>query len=330
MHEAVDSFLNHLVVEKGFSLNTLEAYKNDLHQFIEFAGGDTGTNGASRSSNGGGRTWQQVDLNLLTEYVSNLRKKRSYRDSTTARKIAALKSFFNFLVQEEAISQDPTEFLGSPRVGRTLPKFLSEEEVEQLLDLASSAEGPEAARDWAILELLYATGLRVTELISLNVIDANLTDGYVRCLGKGGKERIVYTYPRAVQVLSSYIQNARPLLLKSPQSNGAGRQRTLARDVGNTDKAEEKALFLNRRGERLTRQWIWAILKNYAHKAGLDKPLTPHVLRHSFATHMLRGGASLRHVQELLGHSSITTTQVYTHLTNEHVRQEFDRSHPRS
>lgn len=340
MREAVVSFLNHLVVEKGFSRNTLEAYKNDLHQFIEFAdpkvasnGSKGSTNGSKDSSNGGNPLhlkWQQVDLNLLIDYVSSLRMNKSYRDSTTARKVAALKSFFNFLVQEETIHQDPTEFLGTPRVGRNLPKFLTEEEVDRLLDLAATSEGPEAARDRAILELLYATGLRVTELISLDVGDVNVKEGYVRCLGKGSKERIAYTYTSAAQVLSAYIQKGRPLLLKPTPANGRLRRSGLASGTVKPDKAEEKALFLNRRGDRLTRQWIWAILKNYAQRAGLGKSITPHVLRHSFATHMLRGGASLRHVQELLGHSSITTTQVYTHLTNEHVRQEFERSHPRS
>jgi len=220
-----------------------------------------------------------------------------------------MKSFFNFLVQEGAIEQDPTEFLSAPRVGRSLPKFLSEEEVERLLDQAAKEDSPEGKRDCAILELLYATGIRVSELVSLNVQDTNLQDGYVRCMGKGAKERIAYVYPRAVQALRAYMEEAR-LLLLSP--------------------VEEKALFLNHRGDRLTRQWVWTILKAYARKASLDKPITPHILRHSFATHLLRGGASLRHVQELLGHSSITTTQVYTHLTSEHVRNEYDRSHPRA
>ena len=322
MREHVDSFLNHLVVEKGFSWNTLEAYRNDLYQLINYLQEWTPSTNSwqadsenaqakdspsvSKMSQGG---WRQVELGVLTDYISSLRGKRSYRDTTTARKIAAMKSFFNFLVQEGAIEQDPTEFLSAPRVGRSLPKFLSEEEVERLLDQAAKEDSPEGKRDCAILELLYATGIRVSELVSLNVQDTNLQDGYVRCMGKGSKERIAYVYPRAVQALRAYMEEAR-LLLLSP--------------------VEEKALFLNHRGDRLTRQWVWTILKAYARKASLDKPITPHILRHSFATHLLRGGASLRHVQELLGHSSITTTQVYTHLTSEHVRNEYDRSHPRA
>ena len=321
MKESVDSFLNHLVVEKGFSQNTLEAYKNDLLQFIKYA--------QVRLTESGDATWANVDLGLLVDYVSSLRGKNGYRDATTARKVAALKSFFNFLVEEEAIDEDPTEFLSAPRVGRSLPKFLSEDEVERLLDQAAEEDSPEGKRDRAILELLYATGLRVSELVSLNVNDINLQEGYVRCLGKGSKERMAYIYPRAVEVARDYIDGARNLLLsagsRSSNGNGAGASRD-HREA----KAGEKALFVNQRGERLTRQWVWSVLKACAKKASLDKHITPHVLRHSFATHMLRGGASLRHVQELLGHSSITTTQVYTHLTSEHVRREYDKSHPRS
>ena len=326
MKETVESFLNHLVVEKGFSRNTLEAYRNDLYQFIDFAGGNVGPANGNGSEDG----WQRVDLNLLTDYVSSLRGKRSYRDTTTARKVASLKSFFNFLVQEEAVSSDPTEFLVAPRTGRTLPKFLSEEEVAGLLKGASGDRSPEGLRDSAILELLYATGLRVTELVSLNIGDVNLEEGFLRCMGKGSKERIAYLYPRAVDVLRDYVESARPRLLatRGVRSKTAGKASSTG--PGKRTDASERALFLNQRGDRLTRQWVWTILKNCARKASLDKPITPHILRHSFATHMLRRGASLRHLQELLGHSSITTTQVYTHLTDEHVRREFDRSHPRA
>ena len=332
MKESVDSFLNHLVVEKGFSRNTLEAYRNDLHQFVDFAQArlQGSIDGAASSE----AAWGRVDLGLMTDYVASLRGKRGYRDTTTARKVAALKSFFNFLVQEESIPQDPTELLSAPRVGRNLPKFLSEEEVERLLDRASREESPDGRRDWAILELLYATGLRVSELVSLNTHDVNLQDGYLRCMGKGSKERIAYVYPRAVEALRVYTEEARPLLMptvrRQATANGQTASDGSAETRNGARRAGEKALFVNQRGARLTRQWVWAILKSNAEKASIHKPITPHILRHSFATHMLRGGASLRHVQELLGHSSITTTQVYTHLTNEHVRQEFDRSHPRS
>ncbi len=302
MQEPIDSFLNHLVVEKGFSHNTLEAYRNDLYQFFSYVEGNLpSVNGAS--------TWQQVDLAMLTNYVFSLRGKKSYRDSTVARKVAAIRSFFSFLVLEGHIEKDPSESLSAPRPGRSLPKHLSEEEVERLLSAAKGQKTPEGHRDWAILELLYATGLRVTELISLDLQNVNVNEGHVRSMGKGGKERFTYLYARAVSVLDDYLKNARPKL---------------------TSNKKEKAVFLNRRGERLTRQWVWAILKASAKRAGVDKPITPHVLRHSFATHMLQGGAPLRHVQELLGHASITTTQIYTHLTNDHVREEYEKAHPRS
>ena len=301
MRDMVDSFLNHLVVERGFSQNTLEAYRNDLYQLSD----DIQAHLPSLENT----VWQKVDLDLLTSYVSSLRGKRGYRDSTIARKVAAIKSFFAFLVQEGQIEDDPTEFLISPRVGRHLPNFLTEEEMDRLLDNPSRQSTPDGVRDSAIRELRYATGLRVSELVSLNVQDMNFEDGYILCMGKGSKERMVYLYPKVKEILSDYLEQARPKL---------------------TARQEERALFLNRRGERLTRQWVWSIIKNSAKQAGIDKPLTPHVLRHSYATHMLRGGASLRHVQEMMGHASITTTQVYTHLTNDHVRQEYDKSHPRS
>lgn len=302
MQEPINSFLNHLVVEKGFSHNTLEAYRNDLYQFLDYVK-------VTLPSVNGAKTWREIDLNLLTDYVFNLRGKKSYRDSTTARKVAAIRSFFGFLVLEGQIEKDPTESLSAPRPGRTLPNHLSEEEVGRLIDRAKDQHTPEGQRDWAILEILYATGLRVTELVSLNLEDVNLEEGYVRSLGKGGKERLTYLHERAASTLTSYLKGARPKL------------------AGNS---KEKAIFLNRRGERLTRQWVWAVLKAGAKRANIDKTIAPHVLRHSFATHMLQGGAPLRHVQELLGHASITTTQIYTHLTSEHLREEYEKAHPRS
>ncbi len=304
MVESVKSFLEHLIVEKGFSRNTLEAYRNDLGQFQEFLQEhvDGSPNGIP--------PWTKVDLNLLNEYVVDLKDRKGYRDTTSARKVAAIKSFFSFLLLNGEIAEDPTESLGSPRVGRTLPKFLAEEDVTRLLEQAAQAGTPESRRDATILELLYATGLRVSELVSLNVPDIDFQESYIRCWGKGSKERIVYLYPKAVTELRNYLDTARVTLLGSHK--------------------DETALFVNHRGERLTRQWVWNILKTYSKKAGIDQDITPHTLRHSFATHLLQNGASLRHVQELLGHSSISTTQVYTHLTNHHLRQEYEKSHPRA
>jgi integrase/recombinase XerD len=304
MKEAINSFLQHLIVEKGFSRNTLEAYRNDLNQFKDFV--QEHLNGAASESN----PWQQVDLGLLNEYIDELRGRKGYRDTTTARKVAAIKSFFSFLSLNGMISEDPTESLGSPRVGRTLPMCLSPEEVSRLLDEAGQAGTPESHRDATILELLYATGLRVSELVSLNVPDIDFQESYIRCWGKGSRERVAYLYPKALAELKNYVETSRVALVGL--------------------RKDETALFVNHRGERLTRQWVWNILKTYSKKAGVDERITPHTLRHSFATHLLQNGASLRHVQELLGHSSISTTQVYTHLSNHHLRQEYEKSHPRA
>ena len=304
MDRAISSFLQHLIVEKGFSPNTSEAYRNDLKQFWDFL--EERRNGSSD----GAYLWESVDLNLLNDYVTNLRGVKGYRDTTTARKVAAIRSFFGFLFENSAISQDPTESMGSPRVGRSLPKFLSKDEVAHLLEIAERAVGNEARRDATILELLYATGLRVGELVSLNVTDIDLQESYIRCWGKGSKERMVYLYPKALRELKIYLGQAREALLRSHKS--------------------QLALFVNHRGERLTRQWVWNILKVYGEKAGISQRITPHTLRHSFATHLLQNGASLRHVQELLGHSSISTTQVYTHVTGNHLHREYEKSHPRA
>ena len=304
MDQTISSFLQHLVVEKGFSRNTSEAYRNDLNQFWDFVQGNR--NGHSSSA----FAWSQVDIDLLNKYIEDLRVRKGYRDTTTARKIASVKSFFGFLFESSIITQDPTESLGSPRVGRSLPKYLSEEDVTRLLDTAYKEGSNESQRDAVIMELLYATGLRVGELASLNIQDVDTEESYIRCMGKGSKERIVHLYPKALEELKRYFKGARLAML------GARRA--------------EPALFVNHRGERLTRQWVWTILKTYAQRAGINQSITPHTLRHSFATHLLQNGASLRHVQELLGHSSISTTQVYTHLTNGHLQKEYARSHPRA
>ena len=307
MKETVNAFLQHLVVERGFSQNTLDAYSNDLNQFRDFVAKylNVSDNGPSAFD-----VWRTVDLDLLNAYISELRDKKGYRDSTTARKVAAVRSFFGYLSANDLINEDPTENLGSPRVGRSVPKFISESDVKLLLSTAADTGTSEGRRDSSILELLYATGVRVSELVALNVQDIDFEEGFIRAWGKGSKERIVYLYPEALSNLREYIGGARADLV----SNRKG----------------ETALYINNRGERLTRQWVWNILKTAAKKSGVDPKITPHTLRHSFATHLLQNGASLRHVQELLGHSSISTTQVYTHLTDSHVREEYERSHPRA
>ncbi|MDP6454061.1 MAG: site-specific tyrosine recombinase XerD [SAR202 cluster bacterium] len=301
MKENVDSFLNYMTVERGVSPNTLAAYRNDLHQLTEFL--------ESRSGESeDGVNWSEVGDDDIAAYVLRLHD-LGYSDTTRARKVASAKSMFGFLVQEGDVQRDPTENLSAPRVGRSLPDALTVDEVERLITAPDSQRTPESLRDRAMLELLYATGMRVTEMVSLDIDDIDLQSGAVRCLGKGGKERMIPIHPRAIEIVSDYLQHGRP---------------------DHEGKNSQRAAFLNRRGVRLTRQGFWLILKNYVNQVGLTKKITPHTLRHSFATHLLRGGAQLRHVQELLGHASITTTQVYTHLTTEHVRMEYDKAHPRA
>ena len=207
------------------------------------------------------------------------------------------------------MKDNPIRDVQSPRIGRPLPNPISVSQVRRLLEQPAKLSTPEAKRDRAMLELLYASGMRVSELVSLNLDDIDTEGGYVRCFGKGHKERLIPIYDQAARAVKEYIEGTRPQLVHT---------------------TDEKALFLNLRGERLTRQGFWQILKGYAKSANLDTDVTPHTLRHSFATHMLSGGADLRSVQELLGHANISTTQVYTHLTTEHIRRAYEKSHPRA
>ena len=302
MEQEIQDFLNFLLVEKGFSGNTLEAYSNDLSQLVEFLG----SHEVKRIER-----WADVDKAAIISFILSL-KERQYAPATLARKAAAVKSFFRFLTAEGILAQDPTEDVDSPKVNKPLPKYLSIEEVNALLEQPVRNHGPDGLRDRAMLELLYATGMRVSELVGLNIEDVELEEGFVRCLGKGSKQRQVPIHPEASDVVLTYLTKGRPALTKSGASGS------------------NEALFLNRRGERLTRQGLWLILKGYASQAKLSAGVTPHVLRHSFATHMLQRKADLRHVQGWLGHANISTTQVYTHLTRDHVRQAYDAAHPRA
>jgi integrase/recombinase XerD len=300
MKENIESFLNYLAVEKGFSQNTGFAYRNDLYQLASFVEEEAARRGSTPS-------WPSFGRQGILSYLLNL-KERNYAATTIARKVAAMRSFFDFMVNEGNIKENPSQDIASPKVGRALPKPISFSQVRRLIDEPARQSKSEAQRDTAILHLLYASGMRVSELVSLNLNDVDLVGGFVRCFGKGHKERIIPIAPRAAQTVDEYLKALRPRLAHSP---------------------EESALFLNARGERLTRQGLWQILKEYAKSVELEG-ITPHTLRHSFATHMLSGGADLRSVQELLGHANISTTQVYTHLTTDHIRQTYEKSHPRA
>ena len=306
MRETVKAFLDYLTSERGLSGNTISAYGNDLYQLVDVL-----------EERGhlpqGNNKWESVDQPQLTQYALELQE-RGYSPTTRARKIASARSLFNFLLDEGIVSHDPTEYLTSPRIGRALPKSLSEEETVLLLQEAAKGNTFETQRDVAMIELMYATGMRVSEVVSLDVSDLSLSERQVRCLGKGFKERLINLHEQAIEALEAYLKEARPQLISQRKK----------------DAERENALFLNQRGERLTRQGFWLILKGCGRKANIKTPVTPHTLRHSFATHMLRGGASLRYVQEILGHASISTTQVYTHLAEEQVQDDYDKAHPRA
>ena len=301
MKEDINSFLTYLSVEKGYSENTVAAYRNDLCQLADFAAEEAAKRGSTAS-------WASFDRQGMLSYLLNL-KERNYAPSTIARKVAAARSFFDFMVAEGNIKDKPSQNIDSPKIGRPRPKPISHGQAIKLLEQSAKLSTPEARRDRAMLELLYASGMRASELVALNVSDIDTEGGYARCFGKGHKERVIPIYQRAASAIEEYIKGSRPHLTHSDA---------------------ETALFLNRRGERLTRQGLWQILKGYAKSAELDKEITPHTLRHSFATQMLGGGADLRTVQEFLGHANISTTQVYTHLTTEHVRRTYEKSHPRA
>ena len=298
MFTEIDTFVNHLAVERGLSANTLAAYRNDLSALAKF----------QCPKNKPAISWGSVKERDIRNFLDDL-DKRGYSLATKSRKIASAKSFFNFLKSEGIIHNNLMEEVRQPRSGQVLPKALSIEEVDLLLNFKSEKQSTEDLRDGVMVELMYAAGLRVSELVGLNVRDVDLDVGSVRTIGKGYKERIIPLYETAVESISEYVTIIRPIHSQSQK---------------------QEALFLNRRGSRLTRQAVWLRLRKLAITVGISDKITPHMLRHSFATHLLHGGASLRHVQELLGHSNIATTQIYTHLTDKHIRNEYAKAHPRA
>lgn len=312
MQSDVERFLRVLEVERGFSVNTIFAYRNDLTQFVGFLRGeDAEAGGRDPLEQSGAKEvvadvlaeppriakWGDLTDQHLTSYLLFLRT-RKYASSTVARKMAAIKSFLNFLIAEGVLRGDPSARMSSPKVDKYTPRAISTEEVERLLqqptkDLDAGARRPEAMRDRAMLETLYATGMRVSELVALDCEDVDLPLRRMRCAGRTVRERHVPLRESAIDAIHGYLNHARPMLVLR----------------------EETALFLNHRGNRLTRQGFWLILKSYANRAEIED-ITPHTLRHTFATHALHRGADLREVQQLLGHVSISTTQVYRRMAN--------------
>ena len=291
----ISSFLTHVRVEKGLSSNTVSAYRRDLMKFAEFAR-------KRRLS------LQAVSRDDLVDFLATLYR-QNLDSKSVARHLVTLRNFFRFAQIQEHIPADPSVNLESPKIRRSLPGYLRLEEVERLLN-QPDVKNALGLRDRAMLEVLYSTGLRVSELIGLRVSDLDTKVGCVRCIGKGDKERIVPVGKKALAIVEKYLRDARPRLLgKAPGS---------------------PALFVNRRGAPLSRVGVWKILSAYGRRAGLRVALTPHMLRHSFATHLLERGADLRSVQLMLGHADISTTQIYTHVVEERLKQVYKAHHPRA
>ncbi|MGH9667198.1 MAG: site-specific tyrosine recombinase XerD [Bryobacteraceae bacterium] len=297
----IKTFLEHCRIEKGLAANSLDAYERDLARFASvFVASPQLIPGVED----------------IRQYVDSLYAPRSSMDPpagplssrTIARHISTIRNFYRFLLSEGVVESDPTEFLSLPKQWSSLPKYLTSQEIERLLSAPDTAL-PLGQRDRAMLELLYATGLRVSELCRLHVTDLAAELGIVRVTGKGNKTRVVPVGRSALAAVSDYVQSGRPALLRGKAS---------------------KYLFVTARGSCLTRQRFWKLLADHGRQAGIFRALTPHVLRHSFATHLLEGGANLRSVQAMLGHSDISTTQVYTHVLRSRLRQTVDQYHPRA
>jgi len=293
--EILDPFLHYLAVEKGLARNTLEAYSRDLNTYLAFLEGE------------GIASFAETTKVTVMAFIQRLQKKGLSMRSIT-RALVALRGLYRYLSQEGYLEVNPLEDMELPRLSSTLPRVLTVQDVERLL-AQPDAEGPRGVRDGAMLELLYATGMRVSELVDLPTSGLNLEVGFVTVRGKGGKERIVPIGEVAMERMRSYLEHGRPVILKGRES---------------------PYLFLNNRGARLSRQGFWKILRTYALQAGITKRISPHTLRHSFATHLLERGADLRFIQAMLGHVDISTTQVYTHVNQEYLKKLHRQFHPRA
>lgn len=295
MNEQIDLFISYITVVRGLSQNTIESYGRDILKFVSYL------------ESKGIANIHQVDYKQILAFLSYL-KEQGLNIRSTARILVSVKQFYKFLLKEKIIEKDPTFLIRTPKMKISIPGVLSLNDVENLLSTPdeSSFEG---TRDKAMLEVLYATGIRVSELVRLELNSVNFELGYLLVYGKGGKERIVPVGEKAINKLNEYLNISRPKLLKTRKSI---------------------YLFVTRRGSRMTRQGFWKLVKNYAIKMGINKKLSPHTLRHSFATHLLERGADLRTIQIMLGHSDISTTQIYTHIDRERLKEVHKKYHPRS
>lgn len=296
MNDLLHSFIHHLSADKGLARNTLESYRRDISQLIDYLQ----ENRVKQAD--------EIERIHIQKYLLDM-KQRGRAASTISRCIVSIRSYFQYLTQEKVLSGNPADGLDAPKLDKRLPQVLTIDETELLLESAAGIS-PAGIRDKAMLEMLYATGIRVTELISLDLADVNPELGYVHCASHTSRERIIPLGETAAKYLTVYLETMRPVLLKQSEN--------------------ETALFINHLGTRLTRQGFWKIIKKYAREANIEKEITPHTLRHSFATHLLDNGADLRSVQEMLGHADIATTQIYTHMTKSSMKDVYDRAHPRA
>jgi len=290
----VDQYINYLLLEKGLSENTIESYSWDISRYVEYL------------KQKGVKQISDADTPLILTYLISLRD-GGLKARSTARHLVTLRGFYRYLVQEKIIKHDPARLIDLPKSGLKLPDVLSVSEIKLLLSTPDT-QTPLGLRNAAMIELLYAAGLRVSELVNLKLLDINTEAGFVRVIGKGSKERIVPIGNYAKNIIGRYVKIARSLLLKGGVSH---------------------YLFVARAGKPMTRQGFWKLLKQYALQAGIAKKITPHSFRHSFASHLLEGGADLRAVQVMLGHTDISTTQIYTHVAGEHLKQMYEKYHPR-
>lgn len=295
MEKLLDEFIYHLAVERGLAKNTIASYRADLTGYILYC------------RNHGINEPHEAGRDTVMSYLFQLQLD-GRSPATISRRLAAVRTFYRYVIREGFLQEDPSAELESPKLAQKLPRVLSIEEVDHLLGQPLISK-PSGLRDKAMLEVLYATGIRVSELVSLDLMNIHLDSGFIRCFGKGSKERIVPLGDVAARFIKEYLERGRSILKKS---------------------GDTPALFLNQHGRRLTRQGFWKIIKKYALKANIKTAITPHTLRHSFATHLLENGADIRSVQEMLGHADISTTQIYTHLTKSKIREIYDRSHPRA
>jgi len=294
MGEIIDSFIDYLMAERGSSQNTYNSYKRDLEKFLNFL----------KKKKKNPVNVKRVDIENFILYLESIGlKKRS-----VCRAISSIRVFYNFLLEEGALKTSPAVNIETPKFTRSLPSVLSQDEVKRIIETPETSFNPLGLRDRAMFELLYATGLRVGELLDLKLSNIFLDEGFLRQIGKGGRERIVPIGKYAKEWVSAYIRKTRPILKKNKST---------------------EILFLSRRAGKLSRMGFWKILRHWTIKAGINKKVTPHTFRHSFATHLLEGGADLRSVQAMLGHASIVTTEIYTHVDRERLKEAIKVYHPR-